>query len=577
MISGKRVYSRRVFVVHGVLLCAVLASAYVSVRAQYEALRDQQLEEARTEVQQATRVSALTLQSDFKLLLAALSDADRAPADAAANGWLSALGVVDRATGRVRAVHRGTAAAVADLLKHAPWLRRVDAPVVALVDDQTAAIAVPGRAGEDVAVGLISAEAVAADLLTVTQRSGSAAAVVPTPLTTRTAVVDDRGRVVASTSATAGSWVQQGIDGLTGRKLNELLASGNAGSELLDTGGKTLLGVQPFVLTPGVRWSVVSVRADVLGTVSRTLRPLFWQLLSQTALMLAAVAVVLVSTTVSLTRGRRRIEKLRTDMLNRDLQKARRIQLNWLPAPQFEGRHVHIAAENLPALHISGDFYNWFDLPAEEGDRSPKTVVVIGDVSGHGMPAAFLMATTQLLVRNTMPRVRDPGLCLAEINRQLSTLVYNGQFVTMMILVIDHDTAGLQIASAGHHPPLLKRDGRVESLAIDPQLVIGVDDTTEYQTHRLRTRPGDALLLFTDGAIEDTNVAGDPFGSERLSRSFSDAADAPCETLKAITGALVAFRGEKEAEDDLTLIAVQMVQADVDDAVASSEWSGKNV
>ena len=62
---------------------------------------------------------------------------------------------------------------------------------------------------------------------------------------------------------------------------------------------------------------------------------------------------------------------------------------------------------------------------------------MIGDVTGHGMSAAFLMATAQLLVRNTLPQSRDPGRCLEEVNRQLCVQVFNGQFVTMQLLVID--------------------------------------------------------------------------------------------------------------------------------------------
>ena len=92
---------------------------------------------------------------------------------------------------------------------------------------------------------------------------------------------------------------------------------------------------------------------------------------------------------------------------------------------------LQIAAINQPATHISGDFYNWFQL--DDG----RVVVTIGDVTGHGMSAAFLMATTQLLVRNIMPRVAHAGECLDEINKQLVQQSFSGQFVTLLILVID--------------------------------------------------------------------------------------------------------------------------------------------
>ena len=103
----------------------------------------------------------------------------------------------------------------------------------------------------------------------------------------------------------------------------------------------------------------------------------------------------------------------------------------------------------LPRAHISGDFYNFFELP------DGRTAVVIGDVTGHGMSAAFLMATTQLLVRSTMERMEDPGKCLAEVNRLLCTQAFNGQFVTMQLLVIDPSRRTIELATAGHPAPLL--------------------------------------------------------------------------------------------------------------------------
>ncbi|HEX8325530.1 MAG TPA: PP2C family protein-serine/threonine phosphatase [Tepidisphaeraceae bacterium] len=560
------------FAVHGLLLLAVLASAYLSVRAQYEALRDSQLEEARTDQQLTTRVGAFALQTQFQLLISGLTalDRDEALSPTVPTNWLNALALVDTRSGQWQTVRQGDAASITKIIREAEWVTRVTSPTAAVLpSDAGIAVAVPLRDGRHVAVALLSPAQITQDMQSFTQRAGTAST--PSSVASHAILTADDGRVLASsTPARAGVWLQASLDPAVARQFNTMLASGNAGSELISAGGTTVLSVQSFAVLPGIRWHVVAVRPDVSAALSEKLRPLFWQLLSQSALMLAAVAIVLVSTTVSLTRGRRRIERLRTEMLNRDLQKARRIQLNWLPAPQFDGEYVRIAAENKPALHISGDFYNWFELPRGEDDPTHKTVIVIGDVSGHGLPAAFLMATTQLLVRNLMPRVRDPGACLGEINRQLCTLVYNGQFVTMMILVIDHDNAGLEIASAGHHAPLLKRDGVAESLPIDPQLVVGVDETVEYQTQRFRTRPGDAFLLFTDGAIEMTDPNGEQFRLDRLAQAFAAANGTPCETVAAINRTLDAFRGEADPEDDLTLMAAQITTAGIDAPVAGN-------
>jgi len=258
---------------------------------------------------------------------------------------------------------------------------------------------------------------------------------------------------------------------------------------------------------------------------------------------------------------------VKMEMLNRDLKKARHIQLNWLPSPRYKSVGLQIAAENIPAAHISGDFYNWFELPADEDDLARKTVIVIGDVSGHGLPAAFLMSTTQMIIKTAMPRLRDPGACLTEINRQLCSLVYNGQFVTILIAVIDNATGEMSIASAGQAPPVI-RHGKGSSVrcvsdAIDPQLVAGVDDSIEYVSHQVPICAGDMLLFYTDGAVEMTNAQGVQFGIDRLCQvmreSPGDADDVLLNTVRSLTH----HRGDINVEDDLTLVVVSLCDARV--------------
>ena len=560
MIKGRTFYSRRVYVLHGLLLVAVLAVSYFSVRAQYEALRDGRIEEARTDQQLTTRIAALTLQNQFQLFQRSLIDYDhnRPVSQLAPAGWAAALATTnDRGGFDVR---HGSAEPFTRLLAEKPWVAQTKEPVALVTAEGRIAIAVPRRRGGAVVMALVSGDQVAQDTQAVTQRNGPAVSGLSAP-----ALVGQAGRVIASSvGVSLGKLVTACVPEPLAPTVETMVASGNADSRLFDDGDTSLVSVQPVAIAQNVKWCVICVRTGLAEQVSQELRPLFWQMLSQTAVMMLAAAAVLVSTTLSLHRGRRRIETLRTDMINRDLAKARRIQLSWLPPPVFDGRNVKIAAENRPALHISGDFYNWFDVPGAEEDRSHKTAIVIGDVSGHGVPAAFLMANTQMLVRSTLPTVRDPAACLEAVNRQICNLVTSGQFVTMMILVFDHDNGGLEIASAGHHAPVLRRDGRVELLAIDTQLVVGVDDTVEYQTQRFRTRPGDTFLLYTDGAIEMTDPAGEQFRIDRLERAFATASELPQEAVADVSRALDDFRKEAEAEDDLTLLAVQVIASGVE-------------
>jgi hypothetical protein len=144
--------------------------------------------------------------------------------------------------------------------------------------------------------------------------------------------------------------------------------------------------------------------ATATSEVDGVLWKMYWRAIIWAGVAIVGMTALLVSTSIVLIRGRVRMERLRHEMLRKELDQARDIQLAWLPEQGISAhaQTIDLAAVNVPASHISGDFYNWFDL--DDG----RTVVVIGDVTGHGMAAAFLMATTQLLVRTTMPRVGDP-------------------------------------------------------------------------------------------------------------------------------------------------------------------------
>jgi sigma-B regulation protein RsbU (phosphoserine phosphatase) len=239
------------------------------------------------------------------------------------------------------------------------------------------------------------------------------------------------------------------------------------------------------------------------------------------------------------------------DLLSKEVSQAREIQLNWLP-----GRHkvgaLDIAAVNQPANHISGDFYNWFNLP------DGRQAVIIGDVTGHGMAAAFLMATTQLLVRTTMSRITDPGRCMEEVNRQLCTQVFRGQFVTMLILILDVERGIAEVATAGHHPPMVSDGLEFKSVKLASQLVLAVDSSERYSTETFKLANQAHILLYTDGLLDVQNPAGDRFGAAGLSSVLARQFENAQSMIDAIVEAVKEFRGPRELEDDLTLVAIQL-------------------
>jgi serine phosphatase RsbU (regulator of sigma subunit) len=298
-----------------------------------------------------------------------------------------------------------------------------------------------------------------------------------------------------------------------------------------------------------------------LDSVDGSVNRLFRRALGWGAGVSVSIAIILASTSTSLIRGRMRVERLRHQVLNKELAEARRIQLAWLPKSTPSTAVIDVAAINSPASHISGDFYNWFEL------TDGRLAIAIGDVTGHGMSAAFLMATTQLLVRTTLTRMPDPGACLAEVNRYLCVQAFNGQFVTMLVAVLDPAERKLHVATAGHPSPLLVTDGRTyHPLPIEPQLVLGVDADAEYVTESHDLPPGAGLLLYTDGVVEcpagiGTAHVGQRFGTDRLRVALagSPAGNGSARsTVDRVVAAVDAFRGPSELDDDLTVVAVQL-------------------
>ena len=276
----------------------------------------------------------------------------------------------------------------------------------------------------------------------------------------------------------------------------------------------SIITIEPidFKQFGGMHWwiGIASGLSEVDVVVNRVFKAaLVWAIF-----VVISVCAILLSTGTQLIRARLRLERVQHEVLEKELNQAREIQLNWLPKDTCCRTPIDVAAVNRPANRISGDFYNWFEL------QDGRTVIAIGDVTGHGMAAAFLMATTQLLVRSTMARVNDPGHCLEEVNRQLCTQGFNGQFVTMSLLVLDTDQHTIQMATAGHPAPLFADGEGFRRIDVEPELVLGVDPDACYPTQRLLL-PGDArILLYTDGVIDAASLAGSRFSMAGLMASL---------------------------------------------------------
>jgi sigma-B regulation protein RsbU (phosphoserine phosphatase) len=253
----------------------------------------------------------------------------------------------------------------------------------------------------------------------------------------------------------------------------------------------------------------------------------------------------------------------------RELEIAGQIQQSMLPSPPREaldGRYV-VAATLQPAREVGGDLYDFFLLDGR------RLVFVIGDVADKGVPAALLMARVTGLFRAIARSEAGPDSILRELDARLSQGNDACMFVTAGCGQLDGETGELRYASAGHELPILRRlDGTTTVLAAEGGPALGLDTKAEFPLWTGRLAPGDALVLWTDGATEAFDAAGNAFGLERLQPVV---AATPAEALGTLPARLVEaveqFSAGGGPRDDLAMLLVQYRPPDVELGAGAGE------
>lgn len=304
----------------------------------------------------------------------------------------------------------------------------------------------------------------------------------------------------------------------------------------------------------GPDWTLVL--ASPVSEVDDVLSGLFRKTLFWSCVMVLATTTMLMTTSLRLIRDRMKLEREQQAALRRELEQARRVQLEWLPGEgEFEcGPGLRGCAVNVPASHVSGDFYNWFRLP------DGRWAFVVGDVTGHGMSAAMQMSSVQLLTQSALLRTMDAGKAMEYVNNTLCLHDFNGQFVTLQIAVVDTEKGVAEVATAGHPPPLLRRGGgSFEWVDLEPGLMAGVSHGEAYATQRVELEGGSVLVMYTDGLPEAMDGEGKMYGMEKVRRDANRFNGAKATELAGwLVGEAEAFMGERTLGDDLTLLVVEV-------------------
>jgi len=240
------------------------------------------------------------------------------------------------------------------------------------------------------------------------------------------------------------------------------------------------------------------------------------------------------------------------EKLERELEVARQIQLSILPRSLPQNGRFEFAARMIPMSAVGGDFYDVLQL--ENG----SVAVAVGDVTGHGVPAALLMALTVTLLRAEARRLDSPSEVLQAVNRELMAVNDTGRFVTALYGILDDSSGTFHYARAGHSLPLVLDAGRQPvEVSHGVGQPLGLFEELLLDEATLDFAPGSLMLIYTDGVTEAVNPQGEFFGDERLLATVrsSDGAG-PNRTCEAVWGALQAYQAGASQEDDVTLLAV---------------------
>src|ERR671917_719816 len=239
------------------------------------------------------------------------------------------------------------------------------------------------------------------------------------------------------------------------------------------------------------------------------------------------------------------------ERIEQELRVARLIQQTLLPKTLPELPGYEVAAHYRPAREVGGDFYDVLEL--EDG----RLGLVVGDATGHGVPAALMMANTQSVLRAVAQRGgSEPGRILAEVNEVLRSYIPPSMFVTCFYAILDPRSGALRYANAGHDLPYLWHGGDCEELRARG-MPLGLMPGMSYEEKEVVLDAGEVALFYSDGLVEAHNPQGEMFGFPRLRELVAEHAEER-SLGDFLLEELYSFTGEGwEQEDDITLLALQ--------------------
>ncbi|MGD8975007.1 MAG: SpoIIE family protein phosphatase, partial [Desulfobacterales bacterium] len=245
------------------------------------------------------------------------------------------------------------------------------------------------------------------------------------------------------------------------------------------------------------------------------------------------------------------------DRLRHSLELAKEVQQKLLPKvnPRIDG--LEVAGKSIYCDETGGDYYDFIQF---KENANKKWGVVVGDVAGHGISSALLMATVRSALRQRFALPGSISQMIADVNRQLAgDFADSGQFVTLFYLAVDPARQTLEWVRAGHEPAIFYNPAANEFLELAGSgMALGVDKHCQYEKNRIDDFPrGSIIVIGTDGVWEARNDRGEMFGRTAIYDIIRSNSEAGVDDImEAIFEQIKKFRNAAEPEDDVTLVVL---------------------
>lgn len=232
-----------------------------------------------------------------------------------------------------------------------------------------------------------------------------------------------------------------------------------------------------------------------------------------------------------------------------ELDIATKIQAANLPTEAINNENYIANGYSKPAKEVGGDFFDYYPLDDDH------LVLVIGDASGKGVPAAILAMITQVMIKQLLKHEQDPSKVLYLLNNQLCENNQESMFITLWLGIYNKTTHELIFSNAGHNPPLIKENENFKYLSIDTGIVLGIMEDFDFVTEEIIL--SDEIVLYTDGITDANNENDEMYGEDRLLNFFNEF-KSKNDPIRPLLDDIHNFTENADQFDDMTLLYMKI-------------------